>query len=154
MPRWPVVAVLCAVSLLAGPRAVAQNSELRIDELFTWLDDPTRQWLATAELQRVPTLAVPRLLEPNRLVFGPHGSFSAPLLALTKIGEPAIPQIVSHIRRVWNGPPTERGYGLHASIAVLGAIGPAAVPALIEIVDSTGADDDATKPALDAIVQM
>ena len=154
MRRWPAVAVLCTLSLVVAPRADAQNSAPPIEDLLAWLDDPTRQWLATAELQRVSSLAVPRLLEPNRLVLGPHGSLSAPLLALAKIGEPAVPAIVNHIRRAWSGTPTDRGQGLYPLIQTLGTIGPAAVPALIEIVDLAGTNHDAVQSALDAIVQM
>ena len=122
MPRWALLSVLCTLNLLVASRVDAQNSAQRIDELLAWLDDPTRQWLATAELQRVPNLAIPRLLEPNRLVLGPHGSFSASLLTLAKIGEPAVPPIVSHIRRVWSGTPTDRVHGLFPLIQVLGAL--------------------------------
>jgi hypothetical protein len=69
-----------------------------ISELVAWLDVPETQWVATAHLQTAPVDTVlPLPLHPGHLAFGPHDRWSAPMLAVAKLGEPAIPAVTSHI---------------------------------------------------------
>jgi len=92
--------LLVLASLFATQAAHAQPQQSRAEEVVGWLTDPSRQWLATAELQRMPDEAIPLLLEPGRTVLGPHGSLTPALLALAKIGEPAVPAIADRVRAI------------------------------------------------------
>jgi len=149
-----LVCPLVAGILLAFP-ADARLQPSRIDEFVSWLDDPERQWLATAELQRIPDAAVARLLEPERLVLGPHGSMTASLLTLAKIGEPAIPATLSYVRELSRSNARDAMSYAYSPIEVLRRIGPAAAPALLEIATLGGPTDGSQwNWALEALAAM
>ena len=101
----------------------AQGAAPAVDELVQWLDRRETEWVATAYLQQVPGVAIPRLLQPGRAAQGHDNRWTPTLLTLAKIGEPAIPAIVARLdeirRRADRTEPSET-YGL---IKVLGAIG-------------------------------
>jgi hypothetical protein len=116
------------------------------------LNQPSRQWLATTQLQRFPEAAIPHLLEPGRAVLGPHGDLTPALLTLAKIVEPAIPAIVERMRAILRRDEKYATQGTLPLIQVLGLIGPSAVPALVQFSD---VDHDWTGlHALTAIVGM
>jgi len=115
----------------------AQGTAPAVDELVQWLDRRETEWVATAYLQQMPGLAIPRLLQPGRAAQGHDNRWTPTLLTLAKIGEPAIPAIVARldeIRRRADRTETSETYGL---IKVLGAIGPPAIPALVQLTEST-----------------
>jgi HEAT repeat protein len=149
---WRAPAVLMVASLLAIQGARAQTRPSPIDEFVGWLDDPSRQWLATAELQRFPDAAIPHLLDPARAVFGPHRSLTPALLTLAKIGEPALPAIADRVRAIRRKDSRYASQAAEPLIHVLGLIGPAAVPSLIEIVELR--DDRVSMYSLGYIVEM
>ena len=104
-PRWSEAqprASVCAagacllVSTSGMTEAQVQGSAPTVDELVRWLDQRETEWVATAYLQRQPEAAIPLLLPPGRAKVGPHGDWTPALLALAKIGEPAIPAILEH----------------------------------------------------------
>src|SRR5262245_16367479 len=148
---WRALACLTLSSTVGAHVAYAQTTTPSVDELVAWLDQPSRQWLATAELQRVPDAAIPRLLDPRRAVLGPHGTLSPALLALAKIGEPAIAPIVERARAILRKDERYATPDVYPLIDALGAIGPPAVPALVEL---SGIGDYRIGLALMAIVQM
>jgi HEAT repeat protein len=115
----------------------AQGTAPAVDELVQWLDRRETEWVATAYLQQMPGVAIPRLLRPGRAVQGHDDRWTPTLLTLAKIGEPAIPAIVARldeIRRRADRTEASETYGL---IKVLGAIGPPAVPALVQLTEAT-----------------
>jgi HEAT repeat protein len=115
----------------------AQGTAPAVDELVQWLDRRETEWVATAYLQQMPGVAIPRLLQPGRAVQGHDDRWTPTLLTLAKIGEPAIPAIVARldeIRRRADRTEASETYGL---IKVLGAIGPPAIPALVQLTEST-----------------
>jgi len=148
---WRALACLTLSSTVGAHVAYAQTTTPSVDELVAWLDQPSRQWLATAELQRVPDAAIPRLLDPRRAVLGPHGTLSPALLALAKIGEPAVAPIVERARAILRK--DERSAtDVFPLIHLLGAIGPPAIPALVDL--SVTEPDGMGLSALAPIVQM
>jgi hypothetical protein len=115
----------------------AQGTAPAVAELVQWLDRRETEWVATAYLQQMPGVAIPRLLQPGRAVQGHDNRWTPTLLTLAKIGEPAIPAIVARldeIRRRADRTEASETYGL---IKVLGAIGPPAIPALVQLTEST-----------------
>jgi hypothetical protein len=134
--------------------AHAQTRPPAVDEFVGWLNDPSRQWLATAELQRLPDAAIPLLLDPARAVFGPHRSLTPALLALAKIGEPALPAVADRVRAIRSKDGRYPNQGAEPLLEVLGLIGPAAVPTLVESVEISDADDYIGMYSLGNIVAM
>ncbi len=75
------------------------------------------------------------------------------MLALAKLGEPAIPAIAARVRTILKAGDSNIFAAAHPLIKVLGSMGPAAVPALVDIADqSTRAY--VTEDALDEIVRL
>ena len=133
------------------PSAAAQTPSS--DELVAWLENRETEWVATAHLQTVPEAALPLLLQPGRVRLGPHARWSSQMLALAKLGEPAIASITERaIAIVKTG-----DYGTYdearALINVLGSMGPAAVPGLLQIAEAGGVPP-VTVAALDEIVTL
>jgi hypothetical protein len=142
------------LGLGTGPHiaAAARAPAPSVDELIAWLDDPETEWVATTYLQAIPRAALSLLLQPGRVASGPHDRWTAPMLALSKLGEPAIPAITSRALAILR---TRDGYmsgGAHALIKVLGSMGPPAVPALLQIAESEM--PAVTIDALDEIVRL
>jgi hypothetical protein len=143
---------LFLASVVALQAVHAQTRPSPVDEFVGWLDDPSRQWLATAQLQRFPDVAIPHLLEPQRAVLGPHGYLTPALLTLAKIGEPAIAPINERVRAILGNDDRYATQDAHTLIRVLGEIGPPAVPALVRFTDVD--NRWIWSAALAAIVQM
>jgi hypothetical protein len=106
------------------------------EELIAWLDDPTRAWIATAHLQATPD-AAQRLLRSGRVVSGHHDEWTAPMLALAKLGEPAIALITERAIGMLDPKNGTNAQAVHSLLTVLGSMGPPAVPALIRIADAS-----------------
>src|SRR6185503_10741108 len=101
MIRYLTLAGAVLLAAAAAPaRMAAQNAAPAVDQYVAWLSDPSRQWLASADLQRMPQLATLCLLEPGRATPAPHGEISAAGLTLAKIGKSAIPAIAERLRLV------------------------------------------------------
>jgi hypothetical protein len=149
----PALACVLVASVLAIQAAHAQKGP-SVDEVVGRLGDPSRQWLATAELQRFPEAAIPQLLDPSRAVFGPHRSLTPALLALAKIGEPALPAIADRVRAIRIKDGRYPNQGVEPLLEVLGLIGPAAVPTLVESVELSEVDDHVGMYAFGYIVAM
>jgi hypothetical protein len=117
-------------------RARAQGASP--EELVAWLDSPETEWVATARLQAVADAAIPLLLQPARIQSGAHDRWTAQMLALAKLGEPAIPPIATRLATILGGtdPAALRG-AAHPLIKVLGSMGPAAVPALLDVAEAS-----------------
>src|SRR5262245_59048830 len=92
-------ATLVVLLLASAAAAAAQDAQglLPVEQLVEWLDHPETQWLATARLQQVPQAALPLLLQPGRVSAGAHNQWTAPMLALAKLGDPAMPAIVDRL---------------------------------------------------------
>ncbi len=122
-------------------------------ELVAALDNPETEWLATAELQAIPNGALPMLLQPGRIVSDPHDRWTAQMLALAKLGEPAIPSITGRVIEILKVGDSNAFAAAHPLIKVLGSMGPAAVPALLQIAE-TSTIPYVTFDALDEIVRL
>src|SRR6266508_2969519 len=137
----PPTAMLIALMLSgATPKVAAQDTPAaapRVDQLIEWLDAPETQWVATARLQEVPQAALPLLLRPGRVASGPHDRSTAPMLALSKLGEPAIPAIVDRLLTILRTPDSQVIARAHPLITVLGSMGPHAVPALVQVAEAS-----------------
>lgn len=121
-------------------------------ELVAWLDNRETAWLATAHMQGVPETALPLLLQPGRVASGPHDRWTAQMLALAKLGEPAIRSITDRVVAIL-AHDSNAVVAAHPLITVLGSIGPAAVPALLEIAEASTIPY-VTFDALDEIVRL
>ncbi len=131
-------AVVLACIVLLTPEVsnsrTAQHQEAPpIDVLITWLDDPSTAWLATVRLQQAGERAIPALLAPGRTQLGPHGRFSPRMVALAKIGEPVIPYIRERLAENFKRNERTDGSESAALMKVIGTLGPAAIPTLVEI---------------------
>ena len=148
---------MIAIILGGGAGNVAaQDPSARVPSvqpLIDWLDNPETEWVATARLQAVPQTALPLLLRPGRVASGPHDRWTAPMLALSKIGEPAIPAIVDRVLTILRTRNTEGIAAAHPLIKVLGSIGPHAIPALVQVAEESGTPS-ITSDALDEIVRL
>jgi hypothetical protein len=125
----------------------------RPSELIAELDNPETEWLATARLQAIPNAALPMLLQPGRIASGPHDRWTAQMLALAKLGEPAIPSITGRVIEILIADDSNAFAAAHPLIRVLGSMGPAAVPALLQIAE-TSTIPYVTFDALDEIVRL
>jgi hypothetical protein len=116
--------------------ALAQDPSA--EELVRWLDDRERAWVATARLQATPEAAVPLLLAPDAVVAGgAHGGWTGRMLALAKIGAPAIPAITDRAIALHVSRNFAFGRDVYPLLDVLGSIGPAAAPALLRIAEAS-----------------
>ena len=122
-------------------------------ELVAGLDNPATEWLATAQLQAFPNAALPLLLQPGRVASGPHDRWTPHMLALAKLGEPAIPSITDRVIAILKTGDSNAVAAAHPLIKVLGSMGPAAVPALLQIAE-TSTIPYVTFDALDEIVRF
>ena len=125
----------CAVIMIpqsSGYQVAASQEPPPLDQLITWLDDRSSAWVATAWLQQLGEPAIDALLASGRIQTGPHGRFSARMLALAKIGEPAIPHILKKTLMPLSRTDQDSSEA-SALVKVLGSIGPAAIPALVEM---------------------
>lgn len=151
-----IVATLAGVLLLGGARmAPAQEPPARVsvEQLVEWLDHPETQWVATARLQETPQAAVAALLRPGRVVFGTHNQWTAPMLALAKLGEPAIPAVRDRLLTIVRKPDSQMTSAAEPLVTVLASLGPRAIPALVQVAEA----DESTwisTDALDAIVRI
>jgi HEAT repeat protein len=129
--------VLACVAMLTPQTSIyttaAPQETPPLDVLITWLDDPSTAWVATAWLQQVGDPAIPALLAPGRTQMGPHGRFTVRMLALAKIGEPAIPHIMKRLSEIFSRYEQPDSSETSALVKVMGSIGPAAIPALVEV---------------------
>ena len=107
-------------------------------ELVVWLDNRETAWLAATHLQMVGEAAIPLLLQPGRITMAPHANWTASMLALAKAGEPAIPRIKDRVIAILREPDGNIYAATQPLITVLGAIGPASIPALLEIAEANG----------------
>ena len=92
------------------------------------------------------------LLRPGRVASGPHGRSTAPMLALSKLGEPAIPAIVDRLLMILRTRDSQGIAAAHPLIKVLGSMGPRAVPALVQVAEASQTSS-ITSDALDEIVR-
>jgi hypothetical protein len=122
-------------------------------ELVAALQTRQTAWVATAQLQSMPQAALPLLLAPGGLVAGPHGAWSASMLALAKLGDPAIPAITAAVVPLVKAGDYKAVAGMGPLVEVLGSMGPAAVPALLEIAEASSVPY-VTANALDQIAGM
>ena len=134
-----VVGLVCiGVPASQQSKDVAAPEPPPLGRLIDWLDDPSNAWVATAWLQQIGAPALPALLIPGATTTGPHGTVSPRMLALAKIGEPAIPAIAERLTDIQRNQEPDHGEAL-ALVRVLGAIGPPAIPALVQsAVSGTG----------------
>ena len=145
---WFLLAVSAGLATLP-----ASAQALSPRELVAELDHAETQWRATARVQAVPDLALPLLLEPGRVASGPHDSWTAHMLALAKIGGPAIPMIRDRVIAISTEGDVNAYVEAHPLIKVLGSMGPAAIPALVQIAGASTVPY-VTFDALDEIVRM
>jgi HEAT repeat protein len=75
------------------------------------------------------------------------------MLALAKLGEPAIPSITDRVIAILSARDSNTFAAAHPLIKVLGSMGPAAVPALLQIAEASTIPD-VTFDALDEIVRL
>lgn len=122
-------------------------------ELVAELDNPETQWLATAQLQAARDAALPLLLQPGRVASGPHDRWTAHMLALAKLGEPAIPSITDRLIAILKAGDSNAPGAAHPLITVLGSMGPAAVEPLLQVAE-TSTIPYVTFDALDEIVRL
>jgi hypothetical protein len=142
------------VALAGGPNTRSAFAQAPPPgELVAWLDNPETEWVATARLQDVPDAALPLLLQPGRVASGPHDRWTAHMLALAKLGEPAIPSITDRVIAILSARDSNAFAAAHPLIKVLGSMGPAAVPALLQIAEASTIPD-VTFDALDEIVRL
>src|SRR5688500_10630593 len=106
-------------------------------ELVAGLDNPETEWWATAQLQAVPEAALPLLLQPGRVASGPHDRWTPHMLALAKLGEPAIASITDRVIAILKEDDPKTVAATHPLIKVLGSMGPAAIPALLHIAEAS-----------------
>lgn len=149
---WITVWLGLGVSTCAHAQPASAQS-LTPPEIVAELDDPATAWRATAQVQAIPAAALPLLLQPGRVASGPHGRWTPHMLALAKLGEPAIPSIVERAIAILKERESTAFAAAHPLITVLGSLGPAAVPALLQIAE-TSSNPSVTAAALDAIVQL
>jgi len=153
-----MAAPVAAIILGAGAGIVAaQDPSDRmpsVQQLVDWLDHPETEWVATARLADVPQKAIPLLLRPDRAVSGPHDRTTAPMLALSKIGEPAIPAIADRLLAILRANDDAQVFAAaRPLIEVLGSIGPRAVPVLVQVAEASHTPAIASD-ALDEIVRL
>ena len=153
MPRTRCALFVVLLLSCSWPGAVPVQTPT-VEELIAWLDVPEKQWIATVRLQESPDAATRALLQPGRIAStGPHGRWTGHMLALAKLGSPAIPAIRARaLELLTTGNPRA-----HVTVAplinVLGAMGPAAVPALVDIAD-VSVTPSVTMSALEEIVRL
>jgi hypothetical protein len=153
---WTTAIVIAIILGGGAGNVAAQDPSARVPSvqpLIDWLDNPETEWVATARLQAVPQTALPLLLRPGRVASGPHDRWTAPMFALSKIGEPAIPAIVDRVLTILRTRNTEGIAAAHPLIKVLGSIGPHAIPALVQVAEESGTPS-ITSDALDEIVRL
>ena len=155
-----VSSVALLVSLTLGLTTSSSGSSRQgaepippVEELIALLDAPETQWVATAWLQASPHAALPLLLQPGRVESGPHGRWTAAMLALAKLGESAVPAICDRVMAIVRSGDGQLRGAAHPLINILGSIGPAAVPALVQIAEASTMPGP-TSEALDEIVRL
>jgi HEAT repeat protein len=122
-------------------------------ELVAWLENRETEWLASAHLLAAPDAALALLLQPGRIASGPHGQWTAPMLTLAKLGQPAIPAIRDRVISILGaGDPSAVG-AIYPLMKALGSSGAAAVPALLQIAEASK-DPQITVSALNEIVGL
>ena len=121
-------------------------------DLVAELDSPETQWRASAQLQAFREAALPMLLESERLA-RPRDHFTAHMLALAKFGVPAIPLITQRVIALLDARDDTAASARYRLIEVLGAMGPAAVRALLQIAELS-TNSGITRQALDEIVGL
>ena len=93
MPRARCALFLGLLLACSRPGAAPVQTPT-VEDLIAWLDVPEKQWIATVRLQESPDAATRALLQPGRIAAtGPHGRWTAHMLALAKLGSPAIPAV-------------------------------------------------------------
>jgi hypothetical protein len=156
-PSGGTTALVLAIILGGGAGNVAAQDPSgpapSVQQLVDWLDNPETEWGATARLQEVRQTALSLLLRPGRVASGPHDRWTAPMLALSKIGEPAIPAIVDRLLTILRTPDSQVIAAAYPLIKVLGSMGPHAVPALVQVAEASQAPF-ITSDALDEIVRL
>jgi hypothetical protein len=100
--RHVFIVMMLASVALPGPQpsngtTVTSQQSPPLETLIAWLDDPSTAWAATAWLQQIGQPAMPALLAPGRTKSGPHDRLSPRMLALAKIGDPAIDPIAERL---------------------------------------------------------
>ena len=153
--RMGTRAAICfLLALSAGLSARSASAQTPSPtELVAGLDNPETEWRATAELQAAPAATLPLLLQPGRVASGPHDRWTAHMLALAKFGEPAIASITERAIAILKQGDSEAIGAAHPLIKALGSMGPAALPALLQIAE-TSTIPYVTFDALDEIVRL
>lgn len=149
---WIAISIGLGVSTPSHPQPPPAQS-LTPAEIVAELDHRDTEWRATAQVQAVPAAALSLLLQPGRVTSRPHGRWTPHMLALAKLGDPSIPAIAERALAILKDRDPAAFSAAHPLITVLGALGPAAVPALLQIAE-TSSVPAATAAALDAIVQL
>jgi HEAT repeat protein len=140
-----VVLVACTVCSVGVPSAEGQPAaRASVQALVDLLDTPATAWAGTARLLASGPNVLSPLLSSGRVRQGPHGQTSAPMLALAKFGQSAIPPIKERLATLTRDSSLEARSEAFALIRVLGSIGPPAIVALVDIaassVDTTRSD--------------
>jgi hypothetical protein len=146
--------LLASTGSVGGVSEPAQDREPTppVEVLVARLEDRETAWAATTYLQADSDDAAPLLLQPGLVTFGAHGRWGGPMLALAKLGKPAIPSILDRITAILRGPNSEIA-GALPLIEVLGSMGPATIPVLLQIAES-GESPVITFYALNESVRM
>ena len=150
------MAIALVLAAATAARVSAQDAPTvvpPVEQLIEWLDNPETAWAATARLQQVPQTALPLLLRPGRVASGHDDRWSASMLALAKIGEPAIPAILDRLLTILRTRDAQMFTAAHPLIKVLGSLGPHAIPALVQVAEASQAPF-MTSDALDEIVRL
>jgi hypothetical protein len=139
MPRTASVVLLWSGLLFASSAhdLAARRQAPSATELLNWLDNRDTAWLATVHLQAVPDEALTLLLRPGRAITPASGDWTAPMLALAKLGDAAIAPITERALAITETAERASHGTVSGLIRVLGSIGPAAVPALVHIADAS-----------------
>ena len=128
-----VVAVLSTTATSAG---VAQDAPASLHTLVAGLDDERTAWASTVRIREAGPTSLQLLLDSGATAAGPHGDWSPRMLAIAKFGESAVPVIAARLAKIARDRDQRAAQEYHALIKVLGAIGPAAIPALVNVPSS------------------
>jgi HEAT repeat protein len=128
-----VIVVGAALSTPTISARVVQDAPVSLPELVAGLDDERTAWASTVRIREAGPAGLQVLLDSGATAAGPHDDWSPRMLAIAKFGESAIPPIAARLVKISGDRDQRAGQEMHALIKVLGAIGPAAIPTLIDL---------------------
>jgi len=146
---------LCGITISARRVNAQQGTPPSLTTIVAALDEERTAWVATARLRTAGPGAVSLLLDAVPVQAGRppryQSSWTPAVLALAKIGVPAIPAISERLARVALESGTQ--FEAQALVRALGAIGPEAIPALVEAASRTNFSPTRLS-ALERIVEL